>query len=234
MPDERIKDMIALAMRQRPKTAKQVKVLEEAERHADRLRAVQDRPGCLIVALDVEVNEDNHTQILEIGLTFGTYLPQSQQYAVLSTHYINQDLECVRNSKHVADNKYGYVYSDSTFVKNAELIPVVHVAVEESTCRSLGGIIIGHTIQSDLKWLKAAGLELQGDGTIFCDIAMVEQSITSNYEREGLEKIAGRYGVEIKGIKGPGSWHNAGNDARATWDIAIKQLERLIGVKSVS
>ena len=71
-------------------------------------------------------------------------------------------------------------------------------------------------MKGDLQWLEAAGIEFNCDTT--CDVAMVHQALTRDHERVKLERLAEIYGVN--GI----NWHNAGNNARYTLEIALNMI----------
>jgi hypothetical protein len=186
----------------KPKTAKQVKILEVARSHVELLRNARRGGDTTFVSIDLEVNELNHTGVLEVGLSSFSYTTDTVEPIRTATHFIASDLEHVVNSKYVLDNRYGFIHGESIRVPTAELWFTVQEAIGAATKLTSHIVFVGHIIASDIRWMSRAGMILERAGTSVYDIGKVEQFLTDNHEVDGLAKSASRRAVAPCGFKG--------------------------------
>jgi DNA polymerase-3 subunit epsilon len=88
-----------------------------------------------------------------------------------------------------------------------------------------GAVLVGHQVWFDLRFLSDAGRRLGlpplGEGRAVLDTLSLSEIAHGPFERHGLEEIAGRLGVVIRGR------HSALGDALATADAFVRLLPLL-------
>lgn len=214
-PTPEHKDQCRLQRSRQPKTCRQAKILHDAGEELAKLQQLAEQDVHLI-AVDVEAYEKDKNVILEIGMA-SVYLPTSD--IITCEHLVVEDNLDVRNGSFVPDHKDHYNFGQSVKVPAESIGSVVSKWVAALPTEGAMSVLVGHSLNGDLRWLEGMGIQFDCGHT--CDVAMVQQALTQDHERVKLERLAEMYGVDGT------NWHNAGNDARYTLELALKMIPRV-------
>jgi len=190
--------------------------------------AVLSHKEVVLVAIDLEVADSvNLTQILEVGLAIqpwaqnvgGIQLPSYRQFVV-------EEHRAIKNS-FLAAISHESLYAGEEVVLTAELGDTIHAAFSQH-CQGKSTLLVGHSIDHDLGWLRDHGIALSDflEDVRVCDIAQVHQAMQQDHQRTGLARMADLYGTDSTGN------HVALNDAVMTLEIAKCQMRRIMDTAS--
>lgn len=179
----------------------QIKLLRE------QISKVYLRTGPL-VSIDVEAYERNQAKVTEIGIA--VYDPECQWLMlnpkIKTIHILAEENIRLRNGQFVADRKFNF----NGGVSYAMLQEALKEFVQELFSyyfRKRKGILVGHDVKGDLKWLSKLGIHLSPN-TPTVDTLKI-YSLTTR--RNGsLRKILRRMDIPHANL------HNAANDAYYT------------------
>lgn len=170
----------------------------------------------MFLAVDVEAYEYDHSVLLEVGISA---LTLTQTHTI---HLIIGDNHDFRNGRFVPDRKQDFAFGQSMVVSLSQLPDTIYDFVRDTNIMEQEVVLVGHSVHNDQKWLRDAGIVFDIKKEV--DIAEVEKTLTGDYQPRKLSALGEKYGVVEEGWDG---WHNAGNDAHLTLQVAIRQKEVL-------
>lgn len=212
----------------REKAAKHLQILEGL--------AKSTYTSTQVVSIDVEMHEsDTKSIMLEVGITLGQLsamrLPEGEQ-EIESRHFIIEEHISKRNG-YLKDRNGTVRCPDRKFefradLGHSEIVPlasvkdVISALVSTKTRGSNKTILVGHSNEGDIRWLKdVAGLEL--DHIMLLDVAEAYKAMEGRDEKRSLEGLLSHYGLSTEGL------HNGGNDAFMTYQLARQMLRQMAG-----
>lgn len=161
-----------------------------------------------LVSIDVEAFERNQEKVTEIGIA--VYDPEYQwllSYPKIKTiHILAEENMRLRNGQFVADRKFNF-NGGTSYAMLQETLKLFVQEIFEYYFRDRDGILVGHDVKGDLKWLSKLGIHLSPK-TPTVDTLKI-YSLTTR--RNGsLRKILRRMNIPHANL------HNAANDAYYT------------------
>lgn len=177
-----------------------------------------------VISVDLEQWECNHTIPLEFGISYKV-LGQPLN----SLHWIVEDNEHLSNGRYCPDNRNNFVFGMSEKVREAHLKRRFDDLLAElvSGCEKV--YFVGHTVQSDLKWLKDMDISLPAS-FVACDVGKAHRALTSPDEYAnmmGMERLMDALEIDHPYM------HNAGNDAYYNIRV-LENLLRTLSEKTIS
>lgn len=181
---------------------------------------------------------------LELG-SRATAITAAGTSATTSRHLVVADHVELLNGKFVANQKHNFDFGTSELVHEVDLQLVVGALLVDICDRYDKIYLVGHTIHSDLKWLRDMDVTFDKDKFVLCDIGRAyrgmkwtrTQTQTRNddddgnegarsrrYEHTGLvgmEKMLSNLGVEFRHL------HNGGNDANYNVQALLRMVEKV-------
>jgi DNA polymerase III epsilon subunit-like protein len=200
----------------------------------------------IFVAADVESNENNHSEITEVGIsTLDTLDLVGIPPGADGSHWISK----IR-SRHLRVKEYGHIinrdfvagcpayfdFGTSEWVRENELAAVVETTLQPRPSSSSAVaetrhlVLVGHSIASDIQYLRQAGLRVEHSpaGTIgFRDtVDTVDTVDTAEFFRIMRGEMTPRRLAGLLQEFNMTAWHlhNAGNDARYTMEVLIRMV----------
>ncbi|KAI5956007.1 hypothetical protein KGF57_003493 [Candida theae] len=172
-----------------------------------------------VVAVDCEAYEHGHHNITEIGIAVlkpsPALLPQIE-----ATHIIIDEHLHKRNSKYVPDNKDKFLHGKSYIMKEKDAIAVLKKVLMKYLAPD--GILVGHSISSEIKYFKSLGIELP---------SVVKKLDTLKLHQVGRSN-GGSLGGCLKLLGLPCRYlHNAGNDAYYTLLVALSYCDPIVRIE---
>lgn len=204
---------VTISNREALKAIKASRQRVQAQSIAEHFRAVSqniDTPF-IAVSLDVEAFEHDGNLITEIGLawckssTFQEPPPDNDVIPLSSRHLIIKENRNHYNGTWVPDQRHGFLFGESEFVRTANIGAWFKTWAEEF---DLPMVLVGHTISSDVKWLESLKIRLPVKDTLDIEKFWRESGVRRPEDtKSSLEHIATSLGLSTERM------HNAGNDA---------------------
>ncbi|KAI5970806.1 hypothetical protein CANMA_000225 [Candida margitis] len=172
-----------------------------------------------IVAIDCEAYEREHHNITEIGIAIlrpvPTAVPQIDAVHIIIKEHLHK-----RNSKYVPDNKDQFLHGTSYMMKEKDAISLLKQVLDKYIVKQ-NGVMVGHSISSEIKYFKSLGIELPNT---------VKTLDTLKLHKIGRSN-GGSLGGCLKLLDLPCSYlHNAGNDAYYTLLVALSYCDPVVRV----
>lgn len=170
----------------------------------------KERP---LVAIDVEAWEKSLKKVTEIGIS--VYDPRNQHKSPFpltkTVHLVVKENINLNNGKYVPDNKRRFMGGSSKVLNFAECTKFVQAVVEQYINVD-GGVLVGHQIDGDIKWLKSIGVKLPDDVECVDTLKLYSFSRSSGGTLRGILRKVGIPHAYL---------HNAANDAYYTLLAAL-------------
>lgn len=172
------------------------------------------------VAIDCEAYEHGHHNITEIGIAI--LKPQSTTVPQIdATHIIIKEHLHKRNSKYVPDNKDQFLHGTSYIVKEKDAIGILREVLDKYIVNQ-NGVLVGHSISSEIKYFKSLGIELP---------LTIQLLDTLKLHKIGRSN-GGSLGGCLKLLGLPCSYlHNAGNDAYYTLLVLLSYCDPIVRIQ---
>jgi len=173
-----------------------------------------------LVAVDCEAYEHGHNKITEIGIAI--LKPQSTTVSqIKAIHIIIKEHLHKRNSKYVPDNKDKFLHATSYIMKEKDAISTLKLVLDKYITAQ-DGVLVGHSISSEIKYFKSLGIEL---------LPTVKMLDTLKLHKLGRSN-GGSLGGCLKLLGLPCSYlHNAGNDAYYTLLVALSYCDPVVRIQ---
>jgi hypothetical protein len=194
------------------------------------LHYVQDitRNGSKVfIAIDVEWDETDSSNILEIGLATldlreGHYNPAAfppSTWRIHPRHIIISENHHINNYRYITSNKFGFKFGGSYHARLETAMSSIEGQL--SAYEAWEMVFIGHGIHQDLKVLEeATGARIEGNSPVV-DTMKLERAYSRrvNGKSRSLGDICEDLDIRYYA---PEKMHNAGNDAFFTMAIFIE------------
>ncbi|KAK6455902.1 uncharacterized protein RJT20DRAFT_129286 [Scheffersomyces xylosifermentans] len=171
---------------------------------------LRDKP---LVAIDVEAYERSLGKVTEIGVV--VYDPEVSEGSVLPVikpfHIIIKENLRLVNGRYVPDKKDRYMGGTSYVMPKDEAEKFVSAIISKYV-NDRDGVLVGHHIEGDIKWIRSIGVEIRSD-----------VKIVDTFRLHGISRSRGGTlrGV-LREVNLPhGNLHNAANDAYFTLMAAL-------------
>ena len=202
-------------------TKKQARVLNKAHAELDTLQTLARRRGvgsqpAVYVAIDVEAYEGGN-DVLEVGLACIATSDVWPRRLIKSSHWIVEDNLHLHNGRYVPDHRDRFNFGLSQKIPAANICSVLDESFDEMASNSTN-FLIGHTIQSDIKWLSQVGINILSKIESICDVAGAFQAINNRHQPMSLANMLEFYSLSAHHL------HNAGNDASYTLELALQMM----------
>ncbi|KAG2730718.1 hypothetical protein G9P44_006295 [Scheffersomyces stipitis] len=166
-----------------------------------------------LVSIDVEAYERSLGKVTEIGVVIydpqvspGSAVPLLKPYHII----IQENLKLV-NGRYVPDKKDRFMGGTSHVLRKKDAEMFVS-AVIEKYINSRNGVLVGHHIEGDVKWLRSIGVNIKNDTAVVDTFRLFTISRSSGGTLRGV----------LREINVPhGNLHNAANDAYYTLIAAM-------------
>ncbi|GKT88348.1 QDE-2-interacting protein [Colletotrichum tofieldiae] len=208
--------------------------LDEPVRHA------QDQ-NVVFVCIDIEVAEEHHGTVLEIGLSILDTkdiadVPPDENGRnwvpfIQNRHLIADEHRHIRNRKYIkgCPSSSTLVCSKSEYPKLSDLGPSVIAAINDLSVAGQEGVaepdkrfrnivLLGHDLRSDLGYLETMGVELWSVGGVMSrtlDTKDMHQAWRQETQGRSLAMVLTDLGIPHSNL------HNAGNDAAYTMQAML-------------
>ncbi|CUM65359.1 uncharacterized protein PRCAT00002995001 [Priceomyces carsonii] len=171
---------------------------------------VRDRP---LLSIDIEAWERNHNKITEVGI--GIYDPADLVNSIIpnvkSIHLLVKEHIRMKNGNFVPDNKSNPLSGISYELSLRECAQFMQAIIRNYLIEA-NGVLVGHNILGDIKWLKSMGVEFPSDLHVIDTATLYKITKTTGGSLRGILRL-----VSIP----HGYLHNAANDAYYTLIAAI-------------
>ncbi|KAJ2964112.1 hypothetical protein NQZ79_g942 [Umbelopsis isabellina] len=180
----------------------------------------------VFISFDIETYEMDHKIILELGWS----MYDSKKNKFLDQHYINSAYRSLSNGRFVDDQKLRFLFGVSIWATLDQMLREFRKDLDWCIKRDGGYILVGHGIDSDIKFLRKQNfrwpsLTQPGPDTLdvkesaFVAILDTETIYGAHCKELGNTASLGRALDNIK----IDSWclHNAGNDAHYTMELFL-------------
>ncbi|KAH3681600.1 hypothetical protein WICPIJ_007474 [Wickerhamomyces pijperi] len=176
------------------------------------------------ISIDIEAFEFSQGKITEIGISI--YDPLKEALSVspqfTNIHILLKEHLYLRNGKFVVDNKDRYLCGSSIVLSEKDALKSIqslldHYLVRRFETHGTNGILVGHDIKGDIKWLKQLGIQLPVNVKSL-DTQIITK-LSNGSDQLGLGKVLNRYDIPHSFL------HNAGNDAYFTLVLLLKLLD---------
>jgi len=166
---------------------------------------LRNRP---LVCIDVEAWERNMQHVTEIGIAIfdplileNTIIPVIKPYHIV----IKENMKKI-NGRFVADNKKHFLGGTSHVLNISDSKQVIK-AVLQKYIRDQQGVLVGHDVLSDIKWLNSIGIHIHPSTPIVDTFKLYHLTRTSGGSLRGI----------LRALNIPhGYLHNGANDAYFT------------------
>lgn len=203
-------------------TKKQQAVVARAQTHLSSLRrlaqirGVQGRPSTFL-SIDIEAYEKG-SEILEVGVA---WVKSSELWPIekISAHHlIIRDHSHLHNGRFVADNRDRFNFGKSTLVAESQVPGILMSLFDEMTQFNESIVLVGHSIQNDVNWLKSMGVGLEKINLEVVDIGLAYQAAKNNLQLTKLEKMMAVLKIKFENL------HNGGNDAVYSVQVLLQMM----------
>lgn len=190
----------------------------------DQIRKKLSEKPCVILAMDLEVFENNPKEILEIGYTlFRMDSLEKEDCQILTCkHYVIIDNKHLKNEQLMPDNRDKFRFGITEEITIREAKKVVEDIVDRAEC------IAAHAACNLVEYLHQRGINLQEIEVI--DTKLLHTAVcpfVGEHAQRDLCKIMDDFGISIHGcIDASQVMNNAGNDSFYTMEV-FKTLVRL-------
>lgn len=168
----------------------------------------KDRDCSASMAASIDVEKDVHGPgLLEVGISVAFPGCRRLSSAIVFNLVIKENLDIVNTGK-CESNKFGCAYGP-TFVFSADETRAIVTVILDGLRDNKNGILVGHTLCNDIRWLETLGVRFDGIETV--DLALADRAITGASSSSSLVDISRDYGVLLDGVA-----HNGANDAHQT------------------
>lgn len=171
------------------------------------------------LSIDVEQYERDHSIPLEVGISFAT--PTDLCDGIITSHHlINADQLHLRNGQYCADNRDNFDFGTSEWVGSCRLPVRVNELVDEYKDREETTYLIGHTIHSDIKWLRDMGVDIDSS-VVQVDLGRVYRALSSPLHYTnivGMERMMQFLKISYHHL------HNGGNDSRYNLEVLHQMM----------
>lgn len=181
--------------------------------YIDKVREIDDTRqeaghSTLIMSITVEAWEDDHSQVLEVGIAHVNLSLLSNVSNVETTHIVVEDRMYLTNGKHVSDHRESFNFGQSTTVQAVELRNAIMDHINHICTDYEEVYLINHTTKHVIDWLKELEMELVGVSMIdlgqayrgFKDLGYYTNVVS-------MEKMLDELNMEYSYL------HNSGNNA---------------------
>ncbi|KAI7908325.1 uncharacterized protein BX663DRAFT_425507 [Cokeromyces recurvatus] len=211
---------------------KQREKLRMAKRELELAKRLLNGDQYVFISLDIEAYESDHSILLEIGWS----MYDAKNKKLMDQHYVNSNYRHLKNGKFVADQKEKFLFGTSVWCTMKQALIELRKDLDWAVQRDGGFILVGHGLDSDLKYLHKEGFHwptADGSGETLnieesAKIAILNTdtiyaaSINNLHNPPSLGKTLDLLHIETWNL------HNAGNDAHYT----LLLLMMLVGDKS--
>lgn len=194
----------------------------------------------VFISVDVEVHEVSHSHVTEIsistldtrdliGVAPGTN-GEEWQSRIQSRHLRVKEYGNHANHLYVRGCPANFEFGTSEWVAKDDLssavqacfaLPSFFNGADKKQLRPL--VLVGHSLDSDIQYLKLANVHIQGDSGISQFVDRID--VAASFQLLGGEKEPRSLGTVAREL-GMTGWnlHNAGNDARYTLQALVAML----------
>ncbi|GKT44033.1 good for full DBP5 activity protein 2 [Colletotrichum spaethianum] len=193
----------------------------------------------VFVCIDIEVAEEHHGTVLEIGLsTLDTRdlagVPLGENGCnwvpfIKNRHFITDEYRHIRNRKYVKGCPELFNFGKSEYPKLCDLGDMIIATISNLSVAGQGGVadadrrfrnivLLGHDLRSDLGYLDSMGVELWSVGGVMSrtlDTKDMHQAWRQETQGRSLGLVLTDLGIQHSNL------HNAGNDAAYTIQAMI-------------
>ncbi|KAH3676293.1 hypothetical protein WICMUC_002089 [Wickerhamomyces mucosus] len=187
------------------------------------------------ISIDIEAFELENSKITEIGVSI--YDPLKEATSMfpnfINIHILVKDYLHLRNGRFVEDNKDKFLCGSSVILTKDESLKFIQAIIDHYCIRryekfGMNGILVGHNVPGDIKWLKQLGIHFPRN------VKTLDTQIIFNLTNKSLS-----LGKILRMLNVPHSFlHNAGNDAYFTLSLLLKLLDvnfrKINGIDEVS
>ncbi|KAL7273915.1 hypothetical protein RUND412_003207 [Rhizina undulata] len=185
----------------------------------------------ILVSLDVEAYEHNHSYVTEIGIsTLDTSLIPAGSTSddiirmIKYHHYRINEYKSLRNGLFINDAADRFEFGDSTFISLAETPKRIAEHFRVGPERRV--VVVGHDVKADIDYLRVVGYNVRNIRDLeVIDTANMWKAISRDPNGRGLSTVLLELDIEFWNL------HNAGNDAAYTLQAAIKIAEMGVSTK---
>ncbi|KAG0164868.1 hypothetical protein DFQ28_010266 [Apophysomyces sp. BC1034] len=179
----------------------------------------------VLFSIDIEAWEQDHSILLEIGWTM--YDTRHDQY--MDQHYLVNTYRHLQNGKYVDDQKLRFQFGTSVWCTLKQTLEELKKDLDWATQRDGGFVLVGHGLESDLKYLAKQKFLWPGRAGEMDTIDVEKSALVVVLNTDTI------YGASISDLHNPPSlgktlsllniehWcmHNAGNDAHYTMELLM-------------
>lgn len=173
----------------------------------DQISQVYLRTGPL-VSIDVEAYERNQAKVTEIGIA--VYDSENQWLLsnpkIKTIHILSEENIRLRNGQFVADRKFNF-NGGTSYAMLQEALTTFVQEIFNYYFRERNGILVGHDVKGDLKWLSKLDIHLSPKTPTVDTLKIYSLTTRKN---GSLRKILRRMNIPHANL------HNAANDAYYT------------------
>ncbi|KAF7730555.1 hypothetical protein EC973_001936 [Apophysomyces ossiformis] len=204
--------------------------MQEAKNMWKQAKSFIEDKQYVLFSIDIEAWEQDHSVLLEIG--WSMYDTRNDQY--MDQHYLVDTYRHLQNGKYVDDHKLRFQFGTSVWCTLKQALEEFKKDLDWATQRDSGFVLVGHGLDSDLKYLQQhkflwpghAGEEDILDVNKSALVAILNTdtiyaaSISNLHNPPSLGKILAEFEIE--------HWclHNAGNDAHYTMELLMALIDR--------
>ncbi|OHW91538.1 qde-2-interacting protein [Colletotrichum incanum] len=202
------------------------------------VRHAQDQ-NVVFVCIDIEVAEEHHGTVLEIGLSILDTkdiadVPPDENGRnwvpfIKNRHLITDEHRHIRNRKYIEGCPELFNFGKSEYLKLSDLGPSVIAAINDLSVAGQEGVaepdkrfrnivLLGHDLRSDLGYLERMGVELWSVGGVMSrtlDTKDMHQAWRQEMQGRSLAMVLTDLGISHSNL------HNAGNDAAYTMQAML-------------
>lgn len=173
-----------------------------------------------LFSIDLEAFEKDNNFITEIGVTI--YDPLKEAGSIIPNftkiHIIIKENQHLRNGHFVADNQQYFIGGTSLVLPLREATLFVQCLIDHYFIirQTIGmrGVIVGHNVSGDIKWLKSLGINFPTSSLI-----LDTQKIYTTVNNDKFSAL----GAVLRRLEIPHSYlHNAGNDSYFTLILLLR------------
>lgn len=224
-----------LRLTQPPAASTEPVVLEARDPSSStNLKASMTSPDCyaVLVSVDCEAYEFAQECITEIGISILDTRdiigvepgPEGENWTckITSRHFRTKEHKNKRNKRHVQDCPDNFSFGQSEWISQRDAAKVLKQCFRQhSTATDTGSsnpckvIFIGHNAAADEKYFAQLDFDLSEEAVDVIDSEIMAMAVFRENFRSSLGKLLLRYGFNGE------HFHNAGNDANYTLQLAI-------------
>lgn len=184
----------------------------------DQLRDHISEKSCKILALDLEVYEENPSEILEIGcVLFRMVSLETRSQVLACNHYIIRDNKHLKNECLMPDNRDRFRFGVSHEISMSEAKKII----EDLSLRV--EYITAHAAENLTAYLKERGIDIRGVKVI--DTKLLHTAVSpfvGDHVQRDLRWVMNDLEIPLdmnNNIRADDVLHNAGNDAFYTMEV---------------